>query len=138
MSRRRHVRASHRVLVSLRRPFVDARGTIQNLVDRSCGSALVIESVKGAVRGNHYHKRDFHYSWLHRGRMIYYSRPVGDQRPPRRKIIRAGQLFYTPPMTEHAMVFTEDSLLFVVAKQNRHMRHYEADTTRIASLVPSA
>jgi len=125
-------------LVPLRVPFVDHRGEIQNLLDRPCGSVLVITSVAGAVRGNHYHKTDFHYSWLQRGGLIYYHRRVGDRGRPRRQIIRPGQMFYTPPMVEHAMYFTKSSVLIVVARNNRQMRHYESDTTRILSLVPSA
>lgn len=119
----------------LRPPFLDERGAIQNLVDAPFTSAAVIRSVKGAVRGNHYHKTDYHYCWLQRGEMIYAHRPVGDPHPPQRRVITAGQLFYTPPMHEHAMHFTEDSVMLVFAKNNREMAHYEADTVRVPPLV---
>ena len=122
--------------VIIRPPFVDERGQILNLVDAPFTSAAVITSVKGAVRGNHYHKDDYHYCWLQKGRMLYYHRPVGDASAPTEWVITAGQLFYTPPMYEHAMHFTEDSVLLVFAKNNREMANYEADTIRVAPFVP--
>ena len=125
------------ILVPPRRPVIDPRGTILNLVDVPLRSAAVITSVKGAIRGNHYHKTDAHYCWLQQGRMIYYQRPVGDSARPTRVVIRAGQLFYTPPMAEHAMHFTEASVMFVLARNSRTMANYEADTIRIPAMAAS-
>jgi uncharacterized RmlC-like cupin family protein len=124
------------VIRTLRPPAVDARGEILNLIDAPFTSAAVIRSVAGAVRGNHYHTTDYHYCWLQSGRMIYWHRPVGDGGPPRREVITAGELFYTPPLVEHAMVFTEPSVMVVLARNNREMANYEADTIRIPTLVP--
>lgn len=118
-------------IVPVPTPFNDDRGTIQNLVDLALGSASVIVSKKGAVRANHYHKTDFHYCWLQSGKMIYGHRPVGSTELPRQWTIRPGQLFYSPPMHEHVMVFLEDSVLFVVARNSRTSENYEADTVRI-------
>ena len=121
-------------LVPLPTPFNDDRGTLQNLVDLPLGSALVILSRKGAVRANHYHKSDFHYSWLQSGKMVYAHRPAGSAEPPQQWVIGPGQLFYTPPMHEHVMRFLEDSVLFVVARNSRTSADYESDTIRIPPL----
>jgi oxalate decarboxylase/phosphoglucose isomerase-like protein (cupin superfamily) len=126
------------VMVPLRAPFVDARGEIRNLIDAAFTSAAVITSVKGAIRGNHYHSTDYHYCWLQSGSMIYLHRRAGEARPPQRWIIEPGQMFYTPPKYEHAMHFTKDSVLFVFARNNREMAHYEADTVRVSPLVWSS
>ena len=123
------------VLIPLRAPFVDERGVIQNLVDGEFGSVAVIESKKGAVRANHYHKTDFHYCWLQRGSMIYAHRPAGQTTAAQRWTIKAGQLFYTPPQYEHAMRFLEDSVMVVAARNHRGMEEYESDTIRIASIL---
>ena len=128
--------AFHEAIIPQRPPIVDARGEIRNLIDAPLTSAAVITSVRGAVRGNHYHKTDYHYCWLQRGGMIYLHRPVGDRRPPHEWVIAPGQLLYTPPMYEHTMCFTADSVLFVFARNNREMEHYEADTVRITPLEP--
>ncbi len=120
-----------RIITPLRPPFVDKRGKIHNLIDAPFTSAAVITSKKGAVRGNHYHKTDYHYCWLQSGGMIYLHRPVGSTAKPKRWTIKPGQMFYTPPLYEHAMHFTKASVLFVFAKNNRETAHYEADTVRI-------
>ena len=114
---------------------MDVRGAIVNLVDAPFGSAAVISSVKGSVRGNHYHKTDYHYCWLQSGALVYYHRPVGDPSPPSQWTIEPGDIFYTPPMYEHAMRFTEDSVFFVFARNNREMENYEADTVRVALIA---
>src|SRR3990167_1921268 len=106
-------------IIPLRKPFVDARGAIQNLIDAPFTSAAVITSVKGAVRGNHYHRTDYHYCWLQRGGMVLYQRRVGDTRQPQRWVIKPGQIFYSPQMYEHAMHFTKDSVMLVFARNNR-------------------
>ena len=120
------------VIIEQRPPFVDARGEIQNLIDAPFTSAAVVTSVAGAIRGGHYHKTDYHYTWLQRGGLIYAHRPVGEAAPPREWVIAPGQLFYTPPMYEHTMRFTADSVMFVFARNPREMAHYEADTVRLA------
>ncbi len=123
------------VIVSIRPPFVDARGEILNLLDIPLESVAIIRSVKGAVRANHYHKTDFHYCWLQTGGLVYAHRPVGSAQPPQEWVIQPGRMFYTPPMYEHVMVFTENSVMVVLARNNRHMANYEADTVRIPPLV---
>ena len=123
-----------RTIVPVRPPFTDERGEILNLLDAPFTSAAVITSVKGAVRANHYHKTDYHYCWLQRGRMLYAHRPAGSTAPPEQWTIEAGQLFYTPPMYEHVMVFLEDSVMLAFARNSREMANYEADTVRIPPL----
>lgn len=122
------------VILAPRSPFVDERGEITNLLDVPLTSVAVIRSVKGAIRGNHYHRTDYHYCWLQRGGMILYQRRVGDAQPPRRWTIKPGQVFYTPPMYEHMMRFTKDSVMLVFARNNREMANYEADTVRVSPL----
>lgn len=123
------------VIISPRPPFVDERGEILNLIDTPFTSAAIIRSRKGAVRGNHYHKTDYHYCWLQRGGLIYAHRPIGSEALPTRWVITPGQLFYTPPQFEHVMIFTEESVLFVMARNNREMPNYEADTVRVPSFT---
>jgi len=59
-------------------PCVDERGEIRNLLDVPFTSVAVITSVKGAVRGNHYHKTDYHYCWLQRGAGERHVQQVAD------------------------------------------------------------
>ena len=122
---------SHDVIVQLPEPHRDERGMIQNLAEAQFGSALVITSKAGSIRANHYHKTDYHYCWLQSGRIVYYHRPVGSTEPPREVVIEPGQVFYTPPMCEHAMRFVADSVFLCFARNSRHMADYESDTVRV-------
>ena len=64
-------------LVPLEKPFVDVRGAIQPLVDEMMRSAVLIESAKGTLRANHYHKTDWHYCYVLEGAIEYFHRPTG-------------------------------------------------------------
>ena len=125
-----------KVISKPRTPFRDERGEILNLVDEPFASAAQITSKPGAIRANHFHKTDYHYCWIQKGRMLYYHRPAGSSGEPQRWEISAGQIVYTPPMYEHAMLFLEETVMFVFARNSRHMENYEADTVRIGSIIP--
>jgi quercetin dioxygenase-like cupin family protein len=119
------------VIINLNPPIVEERGTIQMLVDFTIGSALVITSKAGSTRGNHYHKVDDHYAYLVKGRIEYYYRTAGSDVPPNKLIIEPGQMFYTPPMIEHTMKFSKDSIFYVFAKKHRDQDSYESDIVRV-------
>ena len=124
------------VIIPLEKPHKDARGMIQKLIDFPVGSVHVITSKKGTVRANHYHKQDDHYCYLASGRMNYYWRPAGSTARPRKMVIKPGQMFYSPPMVEHAMQFTADSVFYVFAKLRRKQEDYENDVVRITLVEP--
>jgi len=116
----------------------DERGVIHHLIDGvPTTSMLDISCSKGAVRANHYHKDDFHVCYLNKGRMYYYERPVGSLDKPTRIELSDGDVFYTPPMVEHAMEFLEDSNFICLSKLSRSSANYESDTIRVPSLVDS-
>jgi oxalate decarboxylase/phosphoglucose isomerase-like protein (cupin superfamily) len=130
------MRESH--LSDIRPPFTDPRGQILNLLDLPLGSVSLITSVKGAVRANHYHKTDWHYCWMQKGSMDYYSRPVGAKTAAKHIRVEEGRMVYTPSMEEHAMVFTADAVMWCFAGNPRTSEDYESDTVRVPSIVPSS
>ena len=72
-------------ILKLNNPFIDDRGLIQSLVsldEPKIQSAVIIESKKGSVRANHYHKEDWHYCYLITGSIDYYYRDVDDTSEP--------------------------------------------------------
>lgn len=123
--------AESRVLIDLEQPFVDERGVIQPLLGLAVRDVALITSKKGAVRANHYHKTDWHYCYVLRGRLEYLHRPVDSAAPPRVDVISAGQLFYTPPLLEHAMRFLEDTQFIVMSGNPRDPENYESDVVRV-------
>ena len=123
-------------LVPLEPPFEDARGGIQPLLERMMRSAMLIESKKGTVRANHYHKTDWHYCYMVSGEMEYYERPAGGAGKPRLIVARKGQMVFTPPMVEHAMRFTEDTTWVTLSRNPRDQPAYEADVVRVRLIAP--
>ncbi len=123
------------VIVPLEAPFEDERGGIQPLVDEMMESAVLISSKKGTVRANHYHNTDWHYCYVINGRIEYHHRPQGSDAEPEMVTVEAGQLFFTPPMVDHAMVFAEDTVFLTLGRNSRTQEVYEADVVRIPPLV---
>jgi quercetin dioxygenase-like cupin family protein len=123
-------------IVPLEKPFVDARGSIQPLVDVDMKSALMISSKKGSIRANHYHKSDWHYCYVVSGSIDYFERPVGSKDAPKKITVKAGQLFFTPPMVEHAMKFPEDTVFLTLSRNKRDPAHYEDDLIRTELVKP--
>ena len=119
------------VVVPLEEPFADDRGAIQPLVDADMKSCVLITSKKGTVRANHYHKTDWHYCYVLSGSLEYYHRPHGSDGEPEMVLIKTGQLFFTPPMVDHTMVFPEDTTFLTLGRNSRKQEVYEADVERI-------
>lgn len=121
-------------LVSLEKPFVDARGAIQPLVDEMMKSAVMIDSKKGSLRANHYHRTDWHYCYVVAGTIEYYHRPTGSTEDPECLIVKAGEMVFTPPMVDHGMKFPEDTTFLTLSRNPRDQASYEADVVRVDML----
>lgn len=126
------------VIVEQPDSFDDARGSIQPLYDLPTKSVVLISSKKGTVRANHYHLTDWHYCYVTEGEIDYYHRPHGSDAAPEKVTVRAGQLFFTPPMVDHAMVFTQDTVFFTFGRNPRDQESYEADVRRIELVAPDS
>ena len=118
-------------LVKLEKPFVDARGAIQPLVDLMMRSAVLIESNKGSLRANHYHKTDWHYCYVISGCIEYLHRPTGSDGEPEILLVRKGEMVFTPPMVDHGMRFPEDTVFLTLSRNPRDQESYEADVVRV-------
>ncbi len=115
-----------------------ARGIIEKLAEGEYHSILRITSKKGTVRANHFHKGDSHMCYCTKGKIEYLWRDARDDSAPlQRVLIEAGQLFYTPPMVAHAMVFLEDTEFYAFTTSPRHTQaDYEEDVTRVTLVSP--
>jgi uncharacterized RmlC-like cupin family protein len=119
------------ISVPLDEPFVNKNGRIQNLLLERFTSAAIITSVPGAVRANHYHKTDWHYSYVISGSIRYFWRSVGSEGSPLEELFGTGAMFFTPPLVEHAMFFPEQTAFITFAKNIRDHEHHEADVVRV-------
>ena len=50
--------------------------------------------------------------------------------------VKVGELFWTPPMVDHAMVFTQDTEFLTFGRNSRAQAVYEADVVRIPPINP--
>ena len=125
-------------LIALDAAFTDARGAIQPLVEGGFASAQLISSTPGSIRANHYHREDWHYCYMVSGAMRYWYRKVGDAAAPACIEVRAGQMIFTPPMEEHAMEFTEQSVFINFANRQRDQASYEKDLVRVELIKPAS
>lgn len=121
-------------LVPLDAPFVNKNGAIQNLLLSGFTSVAIIDSLPGALRANHYHKTDWHYTYVISGVVDYYWR--GIKGTPNENVqdsdaYREGEMFFTPPMMAHAMYFTKKTSILTLARNIRDHEHHEADLVRI-------
>ena len=123
-------------LVGLEKPFVDVRGAIIPLVDRDMKSAVLIESKKGSLRANHWHKTDWHFCYVLSGCIDYHHRPHGSEEPPECLTVREGEMVFTPPMVDHAMFFPEDTSFLTLSRNPRDQETYEADVERVEMVDP--
>jgi dTDP-4-dehydrorhamnose 3,5-epimerase-like enzyme len=101
-------------------------------------SAVLIRSKKGTVRANHFHHTDWHYCYVLKGKIDYYWRKANTKDKPERVTIGQDQLFFTPPMVEHAMHFTEDTDFLCLGRNPRDQETYEADITRVEVFQPKS
>ena len=110
--------------------FVDERGEITDIVENiPFNSLTMITSSKGAVRGNHYHKRTTQYTYIIEGTCRYYSQKPGE--PVEQVIARKGDLVVSPPLESHAFEALEDAVLLAFCQGPRSGTQYETDTFRL-------
>ena len=125
------------IRIELEKAFEDDRGYIQPLVNFPMKNLSLIFSKKGSVRSNHNHYTDWHYMYTMSGSFKYYYRPHKSDVTPKIKKFSAGEMVFTPPMEDHACVFTEDTMLIVVSRNPRDQKSYESDVVRVDLINPN-
>ena len=119
--------------------FVDTRGAITKVLDDGktvIKSILYITSKAGAVRSNHYHKKDAHFCFIISGTMEWHEKPVEGKGEVETAMLLPGDMVYTPPMMIHAARALEDSVFLAFATESRNRDEYEADTIRVKFIEP--
>ena len=118
-------------LVNLPNGFGDDRGIIQPLCDLNMKSASLIVSKPNSWRANHYHKKDWHFIYVLKGSFEYYFKRTNSGEKTKKKIVKKGDLLFTGPMIDHAMLYTEETEILCLSKNPRDQKTYEEDTVRI-------
>ena len=106
-------------LIKLKDKFADNRGFIQPLCDLNMKSASLIYTKPGQWRANHYHKKDWHFIYVIKGEFEYYFRKTNSNEKINKKIVSEGELLFTGPMIDHAMLYTKETEILVMSKNPR-------------------
>jgi len=120
---------SHNLI--LEPPFIDNRGTIQNILNIPINSVALITSNAGAIRSNHWHKENDHYLYIISGSVEYYERDLNeDGRNIKPLIFKSGDIFYTPPLKVHKVIFLEHTIMLSLGKNIKTHQAHEDDLVR--------
>ena len=118
--------------------FKDKRGSISDIFyKKNIKHVAIIKSKKGALRGNHYHKKTTQYMYITKGSLEYWYKKLNSKGKAKMKLLKVGDLVETPPNEMHALKIGKNGnefIVFTVGK--RGGKDYENDTYRFTpSLV---
>ncbi len=113
--------------------FRDKRGKIIDLLeDENIGAVTIVTFKKGAVRGNHHHKKTTQWNYLISGKIKMISLGPGSR--PVEAILKKGDFMVALPNEHHTLMALEESELLVLTKGTRGGKEYESDTYRAKGL----
>ena len=119
--------------VQIPQEFFDERGSIQNIADGVLGDVAVIQSESKAIRANHFHKSDWHFTYMVAGSMIYEWSENLESQEKKSVVVNVGEMVYTPAGAPHKMTFQENSVFIAISALSRTQKNYEEDTNRLPS-----
>jgi mannose-6-phosphate isomerase-like protein (cupin superfamily) len=107
----------------------DKRGVIIDLLQKEkINSITYITIRKGAVRGNHYHKKTHQWNYIISGKMKLISRKNNIKKIA---VLKKNDLYLSEPMEHHALVGITKCEVLVFTRGPRGGKEYESDTFRI-------
>ena len=120
----------------------DRRGDISDIFYKeNINHVAVINSKKGALRGDHYHKQTTQAMYVSKGSLRYYYREYDKARKRWSKtksiVVKEGEMVTTPPYEIHALEILEKNQFIVFSWGKRGGKDYESDTFRVKpSIMP--
>ena len=111
--------------------FKDARGEIRDLLTQTDIDAVTyITCTKGAVRGNHYHKKTTQYDYVLEGELKCVSKNMKTGKISR-TTLKTGDIALHPAFEAHAFEAVVPSVFLSLTKGPRNGANYEHDTIRL-------
>ena len=106
--------------------FVDKRGIISNYyMDDSINMIGYVESIKGSIRGNHYHPIQTQKCLLIKGKYISVTKDLNKQHPVvETRLVSEGELSTNSPYVAHTTIFLEDSIFLNLVNGEREHENY--------------
>ena len=105
------------------------------------GGVAIIESRKGTIRSNHWHRTDAHILYVLRGAMLYFEldhvpSPGDLGTPPKPYLVHEGSAVLTTERRLHATAFERDTTLLSISRLSRTHESHEGDVVRVPWLNP--
>ena len=111
----------------------DHRGEIKSIVDAKISNVSIIKCNANSIRSNHYHKKDFHFMYVLKGKVNYFFSDL-EMKNIKFLKIKQGDTIFTPKMEIHATHFPVETTLIVSSGFPRDQKTYEKDTVRVEFL----
>ena len=120
----------------LKKNYEDKRGKIIDIfVNLPKDHCSIITFNKGAVRGNHYHKKSCQFSFLLSGELDFYFGKVdkknGKLKKLKKRTIKKNTLITHEPYEAHAFRSKKNSVMIAFSCGVRGGKNYEKDTFRL-------
>ena len=110
--------------------YEDERGSITDILDSiDFNGATIIQSRKGCIRGNHFHKKTIQYIYVLKGKMKSQSKKIDEDLIE--IILETGDLISHESLEAHNFEALEDSTFIVLSSGLRTGKDYEKDTYRL-------
>ena len=116
---------------SIGKMYKDKRGYLINILDKSFSSCIEIYSKKKTIRANHYHKKDEHYAYIIKGKILFFYRDRKKNAKLNYKIVKKGDLFFTTYKQDHMAFFLENTHFLAFSSRKRSKFDYEKDIVRL-------
>lgn len=111
--------------------FKDKRGTITDIFSNNPKDhCTIIFSKKGAVRGNHYHKKSTQYTFVVSGQLTMLSQKNGEKKIYKHTL-KTNDIMIHKPKEIHTLIADKDTIFLAFADGVRGGKDYEKDTFRI-------
>ena len=118
------------IIKKITKDFEDHRGVISDiLVKEKIDYVTIIYNKKGAIRGNHYHKKTIQFLYVLEGSILVASQKKGQE--VEEKVLKEGSLLFNEARESHAIKSLEDSKLLILTRGLRGGKDYETDTYKL-------
>lgn len=118
----------------------DERGNISDIFyNHPVHHVAIINSKRGAFRGDHYHKFTTQHIFMTKGSLRYYWRKVDEtDSKVKSTVVREGEMVTTGPNEVHSLEMLEDNQFIAFSEGKRGGKDYESDTYRVSPSIMKA
>jgi len=113
--------------------FSDKRGDISDLLEEKVSHVGLITFKRGAVRGNHYHKKSTQYTYILKGKIKFVTSYTNGKNK-KHFILKEGTFTRIPPKMVHAYKALTNAAMLDMTTLSRDDDGYEKDTVRVSIL----